>query len=100
MVEGGHAGLWTVTCRPRRSSRRISARFELLGVAAVEVVCPEIAIRLVILEHVKHDDQNRMPNGHDGALFAFARGWILASNLAICASRNSNCSRCNRSTQR
>ena len=29
---------------------------DLLAVAAVEVVCSEIAIRLMILEHMKQDD--------------------------------------------
>ena len=47
---------------------------ELLGVMSVEVVCSEIAIGLLILEHVEHDDQNCVSHGHDGALFALARG--------------------------
>jgi len=46
----------------------------LFGVAAVKVVCSEVAVRLVILEHVKHNDQDRMSDGHYGALFAFACG--------------------------
>ena len=47
---------------------------ELLGVAAIEVVGSEIVIRPVLLEHVKHDDQDGVRYGHDGALFAFTRG--------------------------
>src|SRR5438445_12210198 len=47
---------------------------ELLGVTSVEVVCSEIAIGLLILEHVEHDDQDCVTHGHDGALLAFARG--------------------------
>ena len=47
---------------------------ELLGVTSVEVVCSEIAIGLLSFEHVEHDDQNCVTHGHNGALFAFARG--------------------------
>src|SRR5207245_4275246 len=46
---------------------------ELLGVTSVEVLCSEIAIGLLILEHVEHDDQDCVTHGHDGALLAFAR---------------------------
>jgi hypothetical protein len=46
----------------------------LLDVTSVEVVCSEIALGLLILEHVEHADQNCVTHGHDGALFVLARG--------------------------
>jgi hypothetical protein len=48
--------------------------FELLGVTAIEIVCSWIPIRLMILEHVKHDDQNGVSCGDYGSLLALARG--------------------------
>jgi hypothetical protein len=46
---------------------------KLFGAAAVKVVWSEVAVQMVILEHVKHNDQGRMSDGHYG-VFVFAGG--------------------------
>ena len=49
-----------------------SPRFELLGVSAIEVIGAQIAIRLLIFEHVECDYQNGMSHSNDGTLLSFA----------------------------
>jgi hypothetical protein len=55
---------------------------ELLGVTSVEVIRSKIAIGLLILEHVEHDDQNCVTHGHDGALLP-----LRAANRRNCAGK-------------
>src|SRR3954452_18174830 len=77
-----NASSW-LRCRGRSEYRDLETQtlqsanqrpFELLGVMAVEVVCSQITIGLLILEHMEQDHQDRVAHGHDGALFPFARG--------------------------
>ena len=68
-------GGWKLSTPEHRGAPvREPETLELLGVTSVEVVCSEIAIGRLIFEHVEHDDQNCVTHGHNGALFAFARG--------------------------
>ena len=47
---------------------------ELRGISPVEIVCPKIAIRLLVFQHMEQDDQDGVSHGDDGTLFTFARG--------------------------
>jgi hypothetical protein len=45
---------------------------EALGVAALEVVAPELAVRLTVAQHVAGDDEEVVGNRDDGFLVAAA----------------------------
>jgi hypothetical protein len=45
----------------------------LFGISAIEIFFVEVAIGLLLLEHVIHDHQDRVAHGDDSAFLTFAR---------------------------
>ena len=47
---------------------------ELRDISPIEIICPKIAIRLLVCQHMEQDDQDGVSHGDDGPLFTFVRG--------------------------